>query len=188
MISEDLNCLVAEIPDGRVTLSWISARIRGRSAELALMILGLAAMLPGISTPIAFILIAIALSLMLTGRSLPLPIRVSEFEFPSRSMRRLLGSAASASAWCDKHGRWGRPGTFPGMRRVAGLLILVLSVMLLVPVPLSNVFPGLMIAALAFACLERDTLLFCASAAIAVLAIAMNVLMAMALGSWLHLL
>lgn len=182
MTSEDLNCLVEEMPRERVSLNWISEHIHGRSAELVLAILGLLAMLPGISGAVAFLILAPAVGLILARRDLPFPDRISDWQLPSRPVRRLIGTAAFASTWWDAHVRQAWAGAFPGMRRLTGFFIVLLVPMLLIPLPLSNVLPGFAIAALAFACLERDSLLFAASAGLGGFTIALNIFAALSLG------
>jgi len=180
MTSEELNCLVEEMPRERVSLSWISEHIRGRSTELVLAILGLIGMLPGASGPVAFLILPPAIGLILARRELSLPTRIKSIELPSKPMRRILGTAAFASTWWDKHGKL--LGAFPGMRRLAGILILMLAPMLIVPVPLSNVLPGFAVATLAFACLERDALLFFAAAGAGFVSVAINLLAVFSIG------
>jgi hypothetical protein len=182
MTSEDLNCLVEEMPRERVSLNWISEHIQGRSAELVLAILGLLAMLPIVSGPIAFLILAPAVGLILARPDLPFPDQITDWQFPSRPVRRLIGTAAFASSWWDKHARLSWAGAFPGMRRVAGFFIVLLVPMLLIPLPFSNVLPGFAIAALAFACLERDSLLFAVSTGLGAFTIALNIFAALSLG------
>ena len=50
------------------------------------------------------------------------------------------------------------------MRRLVGVTVLLLGALLLVPVPLSNILPGLDLVLIACACLQRDGLLLCLGA------------------------
>lgn len=55
--------------------------------------------------------------------------------------------------------RWTTP--FQWTKRIAGIVVLLLSLGLLVPVPMSNIPPALTILLIAFAYLEEDGVLLC---------------------------
>jgi hypothetical protein len=61
------------------------------------------------------------------------------------------------------------------LRPLAGLVILALSVTLLIPLPLSNIFPSLAIAFVAFSSIEADALLLTASMATAFLSLSFTI-------------
>ncbi len=57
-------------------------------------------------------------------------------------------------------------------KRVVSVIVMLLGVALLAPVPLSNVPPALVIAAIALAYLEEDGVLLCAALAVAIVVLA----------------
>ena len=79
---------------------------------------------------------------------------------PTRQLRRLGDRAIHVLKYLEKvvHPRW--PRTFEAAKPAVGVMVLLLSVVLLLtPVPLSNVAPAMVISLISLAYLEEDGLL-----------------------------
>ena len=100
------------------------------------------------------------------------PRRVAERSVRTRGLARILGRAVPVLRAVEGfiHPRW--PTPFETTKRGVGLVVLLLGVLLLVPIPLSNVPPALAIALLAVAWLEEDGILLCVALAASALLLA----------------
>jgi hypothetical protein len=79
---------------------------------------------------------------------------------PTKQLLRLGGRAIHVLKYFERvvHPRW--PMTFEAAKRAVGVMILLLTaVLLLTPVPLSNIAPAMVISLISFAYVEEDGLL-----------------------------
>lgn len=166
-------------PEPSFTLGWLVGSLAGQSFGLELLILGIGAALPGIST-FASLLIAISAFRMALGRRAPyFPRWILNRPLPTRRLKAVGPPFIRALRFLEKGIRpRGRP---PGvaMERLAGIIITILNVRaLLVWVPLTNVVPGLLIALIALAYLEGDILWLAISMGLGVGSLAVDGLLA----------
>jgi hypothetical protein len=162
-----------------VTLDWLLERLGERSFGLALLLLSIFAMLPGVSAFAAALLIVLSTQMLLArpGPVFPRSIRMRQFK--RRQLATLLRYVVPTLRWLERfvRPRWMTP--FEATKRVVGGAVLLLSTGLLAPVPLSNLPPALAIVLIAFAYLEEDGVLLCGG-----LAIAFALLAAILLAGW----
>jgi hypothetical protein len=122
--------------------------------------LGLLATTPVGSTVPALILAVMAVQLIV-GRGEPVfPHFIMTRRLPTKQLRRLGGRAIHVLKYLEKavHPRW--PMTFEVAKRAVGVMVLLLTaVLLLTPVPLSNVAPAMVISLISLAYVEEDGLL-----------------------------
>ncbi|HET9149743.1 MAG TPA: exopolysaccharide biosynthesis protein [Alphaproteobacteria bacterium] len=154
-----LQRLLNAAPEPSFTLGWLIGSLAGQSFGLELLILGIGAALPGIST-FASLLIAISAFRMMLGRRAPyFPRWILNRPLPTRRLKAVGPPFIRALRFLEKGIRpRGRP---PGvvMERLAGIVITLLNVRALVVwIPLTNIEPGLLIAFIALAYLEGDVL------------------------------
>jgi len=86
--------------------------------------------------------------------------RILSWRLPTKQLLRLSGHAIHVLKYLEKlvHPRW--PKTFEAAKRAVGVMVLLLTlVLLLTPVPLSNVAPAMVISLIALAYVEEDGLL-----------------------------
>jgi hypothetical protein len=185
------SVLLSELRDAfpgedKIPVSTVIDRLDGRAFGLLLLVLALPNCIPnipGISTIFGALLFAPALQ-MIFGAGRPwLPRRLAEFEIEPR------------------HLRMGIDGALPVLKRVErlvqprlefltqkpatiwfGIQTLILAGILFLPIPFSNWPPGMSVAALAIALLQRDGVMalvsvgfFLASIVIAPLGIGMGI-------------
>jgi hypothetical protein len=95
------------------------------------------------------------------GRAEPVfPNFIMTRRLPTKQLRRLGDRAIHVLKYLEKvvHPRW--PMTFEVAKRAVGIMVLLLTVVLLLtPVPLSNVAPAMVISLISLAYVEEDGLL-----------------------------
>ncbi|GGJ41767.1 exopolysaccharide biosynthesis protein ExoD [Neoroseomonas lacus] len=164
--------LDAVVAEKQVTLNWLLERLGDRSFGIVLLLLAILGLLPGVSAVAGILLMVLAMQMMLARGSPVFPDRVGERHFEARRLAAMVRRAVPVIRWLERfiRPRWYTP--FEATKRVVGSIVLLLGASLLVPLPLSNVLPGLAITLIAFAYLEEDGLLLCAAllAALAILA------------------
>jgi hypothetical protein len=108
-------------------------------------------------------MLAIIAFQMIAGRGeLAFPLFISARSLPTRFLFRVGQHAIPAMQYLEKavHPRWS--GAFDIAKHFVGVVVLMLTaVLLLTPVPLSNIAPAILIALVSVAYLEEDGLLLC---------------------------
>jgi hypothetical protein len=152
--------LLQQAPAESFTLAWLSRALNERSFGVLLVCLGLFATIPIGSTIPGLMLLALSVQ-MIAGRGEPLfPRFIANRPLPTRHLVRVGRRAVPVLLFLERavHPRW--PRAFDAMRHGMGLLVLLLSaVLLLTPVPLSNVAPAVIISLASLAYVEEDGLL-----------------------------
>jgi hypothetical protein len=143
-----------------------------RSFGIVMLFLGLLATAPIGSTVPGLMLAAVAVQ-MIAGRREPVfPHFVTARRLPTRYLYSLGGRAIPVLRYLEKavHPRW--PTTFEAAKRFVGVMVLLLTaVLLLTPIPLSNIAPAIVIALISLAYIEEDGLLLCSALLAAVVLI-----------------
>jgi len=146
-------------PSDKFTLNWLMGGLQKQSFGLILLLLALAAAAPGISV-IAGLLLIIPACQMIIGKPSPVfPGWISERPLQTKHLRAVVEHAVPILKRVEKVVR-PRCATPPQATKITvGLCVTLLSVrLLLVPFPLSNVLPAIVIALIALAYLEEDGL------------------------------
>jgi hypothetical protein len=165
-------------PKDHFTLAWVLSHLDSQSFGLVLFLLGIAAIVPGICT-FAGLLLVISAAQMVVGRSAPFfPRWIAVRPLSSRHLDGVVIRTITALRLIEKviYPRWPMPAELT--KRVVGFAVMILSVRLLVvPLPLSNIVPALVIALIALAYLEDDrlSLLIALIAGLAILVIDLEV-------------
>jgi hypothetical protein len=172
--SELLRALLEGADPERVSVGWLLDSLEERSFGIVMLLLGLLALVPGASGVIG-VLVAIPAIQMILARKAPVfPSFVSRRYVPTRRLGRIVARVEPALRRLEHiiRPRWITP--IEATKRAVGAILLLLGALLLVPIPLSNIVPALVIVLLALAYLEDDGVLLCIAlvAALAALAIA----------------
>lgn len=173
--SELLDALLTGAPSDRVTLGWLMASLGDRSFGIVMLVLGLLALLPGASAVVAIVLTIPAFQMIRARRGPVIPSALASRPFPTHALGSVLRITVPVLRFLERFigPRWPMP--FETTKRIVGAVILSLAGLLLAPVPLSNVPPALVIAAIAVAYLEEDGVLLCSTLAAAALLLAFAV-------------
>ena len=155
-----LQRLHDEAPKDHFTLSWLMGSLQKRSFGMIMLLLALVAMVPGLSI-VAGLLLMIPASQMIMGQSAPVfPRCIAARPLPTRHLAAVVQRAVPALKYLEKiiHPRW--PTPFEATKRLVGVVVILLSMTLVfAPIPLSNVVPAIVLAAISLAYLEEDGLL-----------------------------
>ena len=168
-LSADLRALAEHFQDGPVRLAEIVDLLRGRGYRLFIVLLCLPFLtpipLPGLSTVFGLVIALLGFRLAL-GRKPRLPRRLLQRELPPRLLPKML---RASSRLVGAFERFSKPRLRFFYRHAAfqclgGALIALcgLKLLLPIPVPMSNFFPGLAAALLAAGSFEEDGLVFLA--------------------------
>ena len=162
--SRVLQEVIRQAPAGYVTVGWLTSTLHRHSLGIIMLALGLLATTPVGSTVPGLILAVIAVQLIV-GRTEPVfPHFIMTRRLPTRQLLLLGGRAIHVLKYLEKavHPRW--PMTFEVARRAIGVMVLLLTVVLLLtPVPLSNIAPAMVISLISLAYVEEDGLLLSAA-------------------------
>lgn len=172
--SRVLGALLVEAPAERVSLGWLMERLGERSFGIILLLLAFLALIPGASS-VAGLLLTVPAFQMMRARPGPVyPRRLASRAFETRRLASVIRWAVPVLRYLERfvYPRW--PTPFEATKRLVGGAVLLLSVTLFVPVPLSNIPPAILIGLVAFAHLEQDGALLSLAliAALVLLAIA----------------
>jgi hypothetical protein len=160
--SRVLENLLHQAPAEYFTLGWLMSALHRRSFGIVTLFLGLLATTPLGSTAPGLMLAAVAVQMIAGRRELVFPRFITARSLPTRYLFRLGGHAIPVLQYLEKavHPRW--PTAFQGAKRLVGVIVLLLTaVLLLTPVPLSNIAPAIVIALTSLAYVEEDGLLLC---------------------------
>jgi len=154
--SHVLRALLDEATAERVSLGWLMDRLGERSFGIILLLLAFLAFIPGVS-PVAGILLTVPAYQMIRAHAGPVfPRRLSSRSFDTRRLVAVIRRAVPLLRYLERfiYPRWTTP--FEATRRLVGGIVLLVSLTLFVPVPLSNIPPAALISLVAFAYLEED--------------------------------
>jgi hypothetical protein len=167
--SRVLSALVDEATAERVSLGWLIDRLGERSFGIILLLLAFLAFIPGVS-PVAGVLLTVPAYQMIRAHAGPVfPRRLASRSFETRRLVAVVRRAVPLLRYLERfiYPRWTTP--FEATRRLVGGAVLLVSLALFIPVPLSNIPPAAVISLVAFAYLEEDGALL--SAALVLLAV-----------------
>jgi hypothetical protein len=158
--SRVLQEVIRQAPAEYVTAGWLTSTLHRHSFGIIMLSLGLLATIPVGSTVPGLILAVMAVQLIV-GRAEPVfPHFIMTRRLPTKQLLRLGDRAIRVLKYLEKavHPRW--PMTFEVAKRAVGVMVLLLTaVLLLTPVPLSNVAPAMVISLISLAYIEEDGLL-----------------------------
>ena len=158
--SQLLESLLDHAPADSFTVGWLVSALHQRSFGILILLLGLLATVPIGSTVPGIVLAAIAVQ-MIAGRSAPaFPRFITARRLPTRYLSLLAARSIPVLRYLENavHPRW--PAAFETAKRFVGIVVLLLTaILLLIPVPLSNIAPAIVIALIALAYIEEDGLL-----------------------------
>ena len=179
-----LQRLLDAAPMDHFTLGWLVGNLRKRSFGMVMLLLAVVAIAPGASV-VAGLLLMIPTFQMMAGRPAPVfPRGIAARPMPTRHLITLVQRALPALRYLEKviHPRW--PTPFEVTKRLVGAVVLVLStVLVVIPIPLSNIIPALVIALISLAYLEEDGILL--TIALLAAAVVLTIVLAAVWGTFL---
>src|SRR5262245_30084469 len=170
--SRVLAQVIGQAPADYFTVGWLTSTLQRRSFGFIMLFLGLLATIPVGSTLPGLMLAAMAVQLVV-GRSEPVfPEFIRTCRFRTSHLRRLGGRTVQLLTYSESTVHPRGPMIFEAMKPAVGVVVLLLTAVLLItPVPLSNVAPAIVIALMSLAYVEDDGLLLCISLIAAIILI-----------------
>jgi hypothetical protein len=168
-----LRGLIDEAPADHFTLDWLIGSLPQRSFGVVMLLLGVLAMVP-FGSMVPGLLLAILAAQMIVGRRGPVfPRRVATYPLPTRYLVRMGRQAILVLEYLERviRPRWPMP--FGATKRVVGSVVFLLTcLILLAPVPLTNVLPAADIALISLAYIEEDGVLLAIALTLALILLA----------------
>jgi hypothetical protein len=158
--SRVLQEAIRQAPSEYVTVGWLTSTLHRDSFGIVMLCLGLLATTPVGSTVPGLILAVMAVQLIVSRGKSAFPHFIMTRRLPTKQLLWLGGLAMRVLKYLEKfvHPRW--PRVFEAAKRAVGVMVLLLTlVLLLTPVPLSNVAPATVISLISLAYVEEDGLL-----------------------------
>jgi len=148
------------VPAGQFTLRWLIWRLRSESYPAIIFLLAIMAAIPGVALPAGLLLLVPTIQMIARRATPTFPRRIADRPLPSDKLRKSLGRAIPILKVIERAVRPRWPGVLSVARAIVGIAILLLTIRLIsFPLPLSNVFPAMIIAMIALCCLEQDGLM-----------------------------
>jgi hypothetical protein len=158
-----LLALVRNFPRDRVTIQNLVDGLGQRSFGLVLLLFGLLsaiAIVPGLATVTSVPLLFFGLQMVLGYRTPWLPAFIANRSFAKTDLVATLERGVPSLRWIESIARPRLLFMTRGFgERLLGLLVFILAVVIALPGPGTNFLPGLAIAFMAIAIIERDGLL-----------------------------
>jgi hypothetical protein len=155
-----LQDLLDEAPSDHFTLEWLISSLPERSFGIIMLLLAVLAMVP-IGSIVPGLLLAILAAQMTAGRPGPVfPRRIAAHPLPTRHLVRMGRQPILVLKYLERviRPRWQTP--FGATKRVIGVVVFLLTgILLLAPLPLTNVPPAADIALISLAYIEEDGVL-----------------------------
>lgn len=157
--SQLFRAVLDDAPEDLVSVAWLVRSLHERSFGMIMLLLGLIAVMPGASLFASPLLMVLGFQMIRAHETPVLPRSIARRTFPVHRIARLVDRAIPVIRALEKivRPRWHTP--FAATKRVVGSIVLMLAATLLLPVPLSNIIPGLLIMLIAVAYLEEDGIL-----------------------------
>lgn len=162
--SRVLADLLCQAPKGHFSVGWMLSTLHQRSFGVVILILGILATAPIGSTIPSIVLAAVAFQMIAGVREPIFPRFITKRCLPTHYLVRLGLHAVPLLRHLERvvHPRW--PLAFGVVKPFVGVVVLLLTaVLLLTPIPFSNIPPALLVALIALAYIEEDGLLLCVS-------------------------
>src|SRR5262245_10708073 len=168
-----LQELISQAPAEYVTVGWLTSH--RHSFGIAMLCLGLLATTP-VGSMLPGVILAVMAVQMIAGRAQPVfPRFIMTRRLPSKQLLWLGARGIHVLTYLEKlvHPRW--PRTFEVAKRGVGFMILLLTaVLLLTPIPLSNVVPAIVISLISLAYVEQDGLFLSVGLVVAIILIGLS--------------
>jgi hypothetical protein len=180
-VSLRLEEILHEAPASGVTIDWLLEHLFIRSPEILFLLFTPVAIVPATSPFAGALFLVAAIPLIAHRRGFLVPQFLAARQIPAARLERAFGGVLPVLKWYEAYAISHPHPPAKHHTRLVGILVTMLSVVLLLPLPFSNVLPGFAIGTVALAALEQnDKLLILASllSAVALLAVFLEALSA----------
>ncbi len=158
-LSTALTRIAASVAGDRITLGDLLGALQGRAYGALMLVFAFPNILPsppGLAAVLGLPLVVLS-ALLLAGREPWLPAFIARRGLATATFRTMVDRGIPWIARAERLLRLRLPAlTSAPAQRLVGLLCLLLSLVLMLPVPFGNLAPSLAICVLSLALLERD--------------------------------
>lgn len=162
------------LSDDSVSLGWLCTALEGQATHLLLLVFALIGLLPGACIVAGVAMFALSAGLVLSPGATRLPQVLAARQITSGQTRYVLKHAIHALRFAGSFASKKRL-TIPAFLQLPiGVLMAVLGMLMLMPIPLSNLPPALAAIALSLALIEDSALLLLIAGSGALAAIALS--------------
>lgn len=170
-LGETLRLLLATENPGGLSIREVTAAVGEKGFGLVLIVLSLPSALPvpapGYSTPFGIVIALVALQMLVGRQTLWIPERLGNIRIKPKLANTMLGTA---SKFLEKIERFIRPRQewirgHAGQAALASVIV-VMACLMMLPIPLTNTFPAMVIFMIGVGLSEEDGLLAIAAFAV----------------------
>ena len=160
-LAENLKSVVTDSGSKNLTIGSFISKIKDQGFGILLMTLAFPSALPvpapGYSTPFGILLAVLGLQ-MIVGRNTPwFPQTILQKKVSRQTARKLVNRSTKLLLLVEKWVHPRPPSCFNTiLKRFWGFLVLIMSVLMILPIPLTNTFPAMVIFFLGAALSEKD--------------------------------
>ena len=163
-LGETLQELLKADDEHGICISEVARAVGGKGFGLLLVVLSLPSALPvpapGYSTPFGLVMALIALQMIRGRRTVWLPQKIGTIRIKPKLADKMIGSASRFLSKMERYIRprqkWIRGRT--GQASLA-LVVLIMACLMMLPIPLTNTFPAMVIFMIGVGLSEEDGLL-----------------------------
>jgi len=149
--------LTFELDAPEIAVGDLVAHLRARAYGVIFIILALISLVPAMSIPGGVLIAAFSVQMAAGIRTPRLPRRLAELKIATSRLRWAIERLLPALSYVERHVRPRLPWlTEPPVINLVGLLMACVSVTFALPVPFTQLPPGLAILLIAVSMLERD--------------------------------
>jgi hypothetical protein len=168
-----LSELLHEAPPD-ISLGSVIDRLQERSFGLVALLLALIALVPGLSTFIGVLLVVPSVQMMFNQHGPVLPRFIADRRMQTSRLAGLIGRLLPPLRMIETLVRPRWPTPFRPTKRTVGGIILLLSLTMVAPIPLSHIIPSGAIMLVALAYLEEDGVMLGIAIAISLVSLAIT--------------
>lgn len=181
-LSALLQKLLANSGDAPLNLGTILQQVGDKGFGLVLIILSLPSALPvpapGYSTPFGILLGIFGFQMIIGKPSPAIPTRAENISLPKSMTETMLkvsgGFFRKVETFVRPRGTWITQG---GGQRLLGVVVVIMSVLMMIPMPGTNTFPAMVICLTGIAMIEEDGLIAGLALIVGIAAVALYALL-----------
>jgi len=184
--SDVLSVTLSTLPNGSISLGDLIERLDRRSYSSVFLLLAMLCLLPGVSIIAGFVMLFPAAQMAFGFRAPKFPRIIREYQIAVRPLQKW---GLRTVPFIIKLEQFIKPrfSLFANSlaQRMLGVFVLILSLVVAIPFPLSNYLPAIAVICLSLGLLERDGLMILVGIAIGIAATAFGVSVFYLLLAWL---
>lgn len=157
--SELINTTIDELRSEQISTKELFNALEQRSFGGLIVLLSIIGLIPGVSIVAGIAIIILAIQLISGSNSPRLPNSIMSREIHSGKLRSAIRRPLRFISLLERviKPRW--PWMLgPAMTQVSGVIMIILALVMITPLPLSNLLPALALVPIALGLLERDGL------------------------------